>query len=103
MLLPDGSLFKGDFGSDRIEGRGTYEYGGGRGCHVGEWRAGRKHGKARKHLLLTGLACPDGVPLVERLMEPHFEFARHVFGAYLGPYFGQSKGSQQCWLGRGTC
>lgn len=51
MLLPDGSLYEGAFANDRFEGHGTYEYGGGRGCHVGGWRAGVKHGQARTHHL----------------------------------------------------
>ena len=48
MLLPDGSMYAGAFASDRFDGRGTYEYSGGRGCHMGEWHMGRKHGKARQ-------------------------------------------------------
>ena len=64
MLLPDGSAYEGAFAADGFEARGTYEYGGGRGCHAGEWRAGRKHGKARQaslhamHTAMTDLAAP---------------------------------------------
>jgi hypothetical protein len=47
LLLPDGGLYQGAFAADRFEGRGTYMYAKGQGCHVGEWQAGRKHGQVR--------------------------------------------------------